>query len=432
MTYACPPCGYRSPKWMGFCPQCKSQDPLTEVPLPTKRHLRLVAAAPVGRGSPPDRLVSGIGELDRVLGGGLVVGGVVLLGGEPGVGKSTLLLQAAAGLAAHGHRTLIVAAEESAHQVGLRASRLGIASPDVLVVAATEVDAILDAAAEQRPQVVVVDSLQSVHGEGGGGSPSGVTQVRESAARLVRCAKEQGVTVIMVGHITKEGAIAGPKVVEHMVDVVLTFEGDPQRGLRVLRGLKNRYGATQVVGVFEMSGEGLRPVVDPSSTFLAAWAREVPGTVAYPALIGGRSVLVEVQALAVKTSQHQPRRSFRGIETARAHQVLAVLARHARLPLQEYEVYLNVIGGWMVEEPAVDLAALLAVASSVFGIPLGSCAAWGEVGLAGEVRPTSSYSLRMEEAARMGITRLVAPEPGRGFLISEAMVHAGLLGGSST
>ena len=361
--------------------------------------------------------------------GGLVSGSVVLLGGEPGVGKSTLLLQAAGQLGRQGRRALVVSAEESAQQVAMRADRLGIGGEGVALVADDDVDRVLAAADDDPPDLMIVDSIQTVLTQDASGSPGGVTQIRESAARLIRFAKDRGVATILVGHVTKDGGIAGPKLLEHMVDVVLYLEGDPDRGLRALRCLKNRFGATHVVGVFEMTADGLVEVADPSKAFLSDWESSVPGTIAFPAVEGRRSVLVEIQALTNPTQNPQPRRSVRGVEVARVHQILAVLARHGGVSAAAHDVYVNVVGGWKVTEPGCDLPVALAIASSLIDKPLGPLAAWGEVGLAGEVRKVPYDSRRREEAERVGLERIIAPN-GRGNLrLRGALVDAGLLGG---
>ncbi|MGH8874638.1 MAG: DNA repair protein RadA [Acidimicrobiia bacterium] len=430
MTFACPSCGYRSPKWMGFCPRCRAQEPLVEAA--DRAPVRRVAApqaVPLGKldEASVTRVPSGLPELDRVLGGGVVPGSVLLVGGEPGVGKSTLLLQVAGGMAEGGARVLVATAEESADQVGLRAHRVEVVSDDVLLLAEDDVDRILAAAEEVRPDLLVVDSVQSVGVEELASAPGGVAQVRESAARLIRFAKRRAVATVLVGHVTKEGGIAGPKLLEHMVDVVLYLEGDSYRGFRALRSLKNRFGATHAVGLFEMQGRGLAEVEDPSSAFLADWQGSVPGTVVFPAVDGGRPVLVEIQGLVVPTKFPQARRSVRGLETGRLHQVLAVLERHSEVSFANCEVYVSVAGGLRVEEPGADLPVALALASSVLGRPLGELAAWGEIGLAGEVRPVPHSARRREEAARLGVTRIVAPERGSRLRVGDALLQSGLV-----
>jgi DNA repair protein RadA/Sms len=433
MTFRCDHCGSASAKWMGFCPQCLIQEPLIEeAPAPSRRSAKNTPAArtiPLGdvRSDDAIRLPIGIGEFDRVMGGGVVSGSVALLGGEPGVGKSTILLQAAGALAAKGKQVLMVSAEESVQQVAMRAERLGIGGEGITLVADDDVDRVLAAAAEAAPDLVVVDSIQTVGATDVSGSPGGVTQIRESAARLIRFAKDNGVATVLVGHVTKDGGIAGPKLLEHMVDVVLYLEGDPDRGLRALRCLKNRFGATHVVGVFEMTADGLSEVADPSKAFLSDWESSVPGTIAFPAVEGRRSVLVEIQALTNPTQNPQPRRSVRGVESARVHQILAVLGRHGKVRTVGDDVYVNVVGGWRVTEPGCDLPIALAIASSLLYVPLGPVAAWGEVGLAGEVRQVPYDTRRRQEAERVGLGRIVAPD-GRGSLrLDRALAEAGLL-----
>lgn len=432
MAFRCDHCGGRSSKWMGFCPQCLVQQPLVEdLPTPSQRNTRksrparTVPLAEAGSAQAAHR-PTGIGELDRVLGGGVVAGSVVLLGGEPGVGKSTLLLQAAGSLGHHGRPVLMVSAEESAQQVAMRAERLGIGAPHITLAADDDVDRILAAAEESRPELLVIDSIQTVSIADGSGAPGGVSQIRESASRLIRFAKDHGIATVLVGHVTKDGGIAGPKLLEHMVDVVLYLEGDPDRGVRALRCLKNRFGATHMVGVFEMTAAGLMEVADPSKAFLSDWESTVPGTIAFPALEGRRSVLVEIQALTDTTQYPQPRRSVRGVESARVHQILAVLARHGGVQTAHHDIYVNVVGGWRVTEPGCDLPIALALASSILDAPLGPVAAWGEVGLAGEVRQVSYDGRRREEAERIGLERIISPGGQRSLRLQGALTLAGL------
>ncbi len=387
-------------------------------------------AVPVSRlhEDPVERLETGIGELDRVLGGGIVPGSVVLVGGEPGVGKSTLLLQLSGAMAAAGRRVLVVTAEESAAQVGMRAARLGVDRDEVLLLAEDDVERALASAEAAKPDLVVIDSIQAVASPDVSSAPGSVSQVRETAARLVRFAKGRGIAVVIIGHVTKDGGLAGPKLLEHLVDVVMYLEGDADRGFRALRSLKNRFGATHVVALFDMRSDGLVEVEDPSAAFLSDWQSTVPGTVVFPAVEGRRSVLVEIQALVAPTRVSPPRRSVRGVEAARVHQLLAVIDRHARLPTFDHEVFVNVVGGWRLVEPACDLPVLLAVASSLLDVPLGSTAAWGEVGLAGEVRPVPFAARRREEATRLGVERIVAPGDGRTLRVGDVLALAGLTG----
>jgi len=371
-------------------------------------------------------MTTGWSEVDRVLGGGLVHGSVVLLGGEPGVGKSTLLLQMAGGLGSRGQTVIIASAEESSQQVAMRAERIGVSSEEISLVSDDDVDAIVALTDEMMPAVLIVDSIQTVGVPEIPSAPGGVAQVRESAARLIRLAKTTGVVVVLVGHVTKDGGLAGPKILEHMVDVVLSLEGDPDRGFRVLRGNKNRFGATHVSGMFDMQGDGLVEVDDPSKMFLDGWETAVPGTIVYPAVEGRRSVLVEIQALVAPTNQAQPRRSVRGLDSARVNQVIAVLERHAGVAVQDKEIYVNVVGGWRLDEPGCDLAIALALASSASNQSLGRIAAWGEVGLAGEVRSVPFETRRVEELDRMGLQNRIAPGGGEPLRLADALRRAGI------
>jgi DNA repair protein RadA/Sms len=413
---------------MGFCPQCGSNEPLVEVA--GDGRTSGAAAGVVGLREAAERsdhrIATGWGEIDRVLGGGMVAGSVLLLGGEPGVGKSTLLLQLAGAMASRGSAVIVASAEESADQVAMRAGRLGIGHDAIGLVTDDDVDAIVALAERDRPGLVIVDSIQTVGVPEIAAAPGGVAQVRESAARLVRMAKTTGVAVVLVGHVTKEGGLAGPKMLEHMVDVVLYLEGDPDRGFRVLRSIKNRFGATHVSGMFDMRSEGLAEVDDPSKLFLDGWEADVPGTVIYPAVEGRRSILVEIQALVSPTKQAQPRRSIRGLDPTRVNQVLAVLDRHSSLRLHDMEVYVNVVGGWRIDEPGCDLPVALAVASSYADHPLGRMAAWGEIGLAGEVRSIPLETRRIEELDRMGLERRIAPLGGKQLRLRDALASAGI------
>lgn len=414
---------------MGFCPQCGVSEPLVEDgsavagKVTPAEMLTLLEAAE----GPHEREATGWPEVDRVLGGGLVPGSVLLLGGEPGVGKSTLLLQMAGAMAGKGLPVMVASAEESAQQVAIRALRLGIGDAAISLVSDDDVDAVVALAEKVRPRLLVVDSIQAVGVPEISSAPGGPAQVRESAARLVRLAKSTGVSVVLVGHVTKEGGLAGPKLLEHMVDVVLYLEGDPDLGFRVLRSNKNRYGATHVSGMFDMRSDGLLEIEDPSKVFLEGWQPEVPGTVIYPAVEGRRSILVEIQALVSRTSQPQPRRSIRGLDPTRVNQVLAVLHRHAGFALFDSEVYVNVVGGWRLDEPGCDLAIAIAIASSALDIPLGKLAAWGEIGLAGEVRPIPFEARRVEELNRMGLDRRIAPVGGNALRLDEALGRAGMV-----
>lgn len=415
---------------MGFCSQCRNASPLVEAsPAESSRRRRVATATAtsvVKISSDSPRLAVGIAEVDRVLGGGFVPGATVLVGGEPGVGKSTLLLHVAGALTEAGAPVIVASAEESLEQVALRCRRLGISDPGLALSADRDVDAIVAMADEIRPALLVVDSIQTVAASEVSGGPGGVAQVRESAARLVHFAKESGVPVVLVGHVTKDGSIAGPKLLEHAVDVVLYLEGEPERGLRILRGLKNRYGPTHQVGLFEMTGAGMVEVADPSALLLGTHLGEVPGSVVFPAVDGRRPLLVEVQALVADSSAPQPRRSVKGVDVARVHQLIAVLERHAGLRFGGKDIYASVVGGLRVTDPGVDLALALVLASSLLGEPLGATAAWGEVGLTGEVRAVTGGDQRMEEVSRLGLTRIISPTGNGEDRIDLALARAGL------
>jgi len=435
MTYRCETCGYESPKWMGFCPQCRADSPLVGARATSgAAAARAVDTVPVSEAVSETlvRSPTGIGELDRVLGGGIVPGAAVLLGGEPGVGKSTLILQLASEVAAGGAPVLVASAEESVGQVGLRASRLGVDAAAVLLMSERDVDSIIETARAARPALLVVDSIQTIAAREVSGAPGGAAQVRESAARLVHFAKESGTAVILVGHVTKDGAIAGPKLVEHAVDVVLYLEGDPERGMRVLRGLKNRFGATHQVGLFEMRESGLMEVSDPGGLLAGTALGDVPGSVVFPAVDGRRPLLVEVQALVAGSSLPQPRRSVKGLEAARIHQVVAVLERHAGLTFAGRDIYVSVVGGIRLRDPGADLPVAIALASSLLDRPVGQIAAWGEVGLAGEVRAVVHGNQRVAEAKRLGLRPILLPSDGGHDRIEAVLARVGLLTGGQS
>lgn len=356
------------------------------------------------------RLSTAIPELDRVLGGGLVPGSVTLLGGAPGIGKSTLLLQACAGLAGSGHTVLYASGEESVAQVGSRAQRLGAAHDALLLMAETRSEAILDAATAASPAAIVVDSIQTVYSDQQEGLPGNVSQIRSVTAQLVSHAKSRGVPVVIVGHVTKDGQLAGPRLLEHMVDAVLSFEGDEERATRMLRATKNRFGSTQELGVFEMSGEGLREIPNPSEAFLSERPEGAVGSCVTATLEGSRPLLLEVQALLGPSPGGSPRRTCVGAEQARVAMLLAVLDRHASLFVLDQDVFVNVAGGMRLSEPAADLAVLLAIASSFRRQALpGSTVALGEVGLTGELRRVPRLEARLQEAARLGFSRVIVP-----------------------
>src|SRR5881628_1796103 len=417
-AFVCQQCGRAAPRWLGQCPGCGAWHALVEEPVreprkgserrsPASAAPRPLAAVTAGAAL---RRSTGLAELDRVLGGGLVAGSVVLVGGDPGIGKSTLALQACGALARQGLPVLYVAGEESPEQVRLRADRLGMAEAGVLVVAETAAEVVAELIGETHPAAVVVDSIQTLHTGALGSAPGSVGQVRESAALLVARAKASGVACFLIGHVTKEGTLAGPRVLEHLVYTVLYFEGDGAHALRVLRAVKNRFGSTNEVAVFEMGESGLAEVPNPSAAFLAERPAGAAGSVVLATLEGSRPVLVELQALVSRSGLAMPRRTAIGLDPGRVALLLAVLEKRARLPLHDQDVFLNVAGGLRVDEPAADLAVVAAVASSARGRPLAEdVAVWGEVGLTGEVRAVARSEARLREAARQGFRRCVLP-----------------------
>jgi DNA repair protein RadA/Sms len=443
-VHSCSQCGFQSAQWHGQCPGCEAWNTLIEEALPTPRERggrrRAGGTAPAGvpaRGAkvvplplrevgtaPVSRMSTGIGELDRVLGGGLVPGSLVLLGGSPGIGKSTLTNMVLGHLQQAGHRTLYVSGEESAEQVRLRAERLVLspangrgadnAALQVPVLAETDLDVVLDTLAAHAPQACVIDSVQTLRASELSGAPGSVGQVREVAARIMELAKSRGIAVILVGHVTKEGALAGPRVLEHLVDCVLQFEGERERPYRELRALKNRFGSTNEAGLFEMRQGGLVEVLDASARFVAE-ATRAPGSVVLAAMEGSRPLLVEVQALVAPSELEQPRRVVSGLDRNRLALVLAILARHGHVRTGGADVFVNVVGGVRVDEPGCDLAVALAVASASRGVPIQSAhppqprACFGELGLTGELRWVGHPERRLEEAARHGLAGVIAP-----------------------
>jgi DNA repair protein RadA/Sms len=417
-VFACSACGHESPRWHGRCPGCGEWNTLVEetrAPAPAgRRTRRALRPVPLGEVEAPrvERMRTSIGELDRVLGGGLVPGSLVLIGGSPGIGKSTLTTGALGNLSAGGRRVLYVSGEESAAQVKLRAERLGPAALSVPIVAETELEAVLATIEAERPDACVVDSVQVLYDPALSGSPGSVAQVREVAGRLMRLAKERGVAVILVGHVTKEGAIAGPRVLEHLVDCVLSFEGERERTYRTLRALKNRFGSTNEVGVFEMHEQGLVEVADASARFVTE-ATRAPGSVVLCAMEGSRPLLVEVQALVAPSELVPPRRVANGVDRNRLALVLAVLARHGGVALGGSDVFVSVAGGVRVDEPGADLAIALALASAAKGAGLGAeapLAAFGELGLTGELRHVAHADRRLAEAEKFGLRSVVRPD----------------------
>ncbi|OUX71144.1 DNA repair protein Sms/RadA [Synechococcus sp. MEDNS5] len=419
--YVCQSCGAQTRQFFGRCNSCGSWNSLVEQSAPKQDSRRRRAGADPGAGpqarrstsmaalgdQPLQRLPSGYGELDRVLGGGLVPGSLVLVGGDPGIGKSTLLLQSASAIASH-RSVLYVSAEESAQQVKLRWQRLTADPSDLQLLAETDLDLVLEELEALQPDVAIIDSIQALHDGDLSSAPGSVAQVRECAAALQRVAKRQNTALLLVGHVTKEGVLAGPKVLEHLVDAVLTFEGDRFASHRLLRAVKNRFGATHELGVFEMRGQGLAEVGNPSELFLSG--ERASGVATIVACEGTRPLVVDLQALVSTTSYSSPRRTATGIAVNRLHQILAVLEKHMGLPLSRFDCYLAVAGGLDVEEPAADLGVAAAVVASYrdLTLPAGTVLL-GELGLGGQLRPVGQLELRLQEAVRLGFTRAVVP-----------------------
>ena len=419
--YTCTECGGTSPKWLGKCPSCDAWNTLVESVAegtPKNRYNTsargLIASQPVAtlseiEASDVDRQATGIDELDRVLGGGIVAGGVVLIGGDPGIGKSTLLLQALDSLS-RSMRTLYVTGEESGAQVAMRSRRLGLGASSVRVLAEIQLEKISAAIETEQPAVCVIDSIQTMYSDQLSSAPGSVAQVRECAAQLTRIAKSTGITIILVGHVTKDGALAGPRVLEHIVDTVLYFEGDTHSSFRLVRAIKNRFGAVNEIGVFAMTEKGLRGVANPSAIFLSTHGDPVPGSCVLVTLEGTRPLLVEIQAL-VDSGGPSPRRLSVGIDRDRLAMMLAVLHRHGGIAANDQDVFVNAVGGVRISEPAADLAVMLAIQSSLRGRPLPrGFIAFGEVGLAGEVRPAPRGQERLKEAAKLGFSVAIVPK----------------------
>nr|WP_020664316.1 DNA repair protein RadA [Amycolatopsis benzoatilytica] len=422
-VHRCAECGYETAKWVGRCPECQAWGTLEERGSAKPAIARVAAGAPSAPARPIAEVdveaarakATGVSELDRVLGGGLVPGAVVLLAGEPGVGKSTLLLEVAYQWAATAGRSLYVTGEESAGQVRLRAERTGNVHGEMFLAAESDLSAILGHVDAVKPGVLIVDSVQTMASPQAEGAPGGVTQVRAVTAGLVALAKERGLPVVLVGHVTKDGSVAGPRVLEHLVDVVLQFEGDKHSTLRMVRGIKNRFGAADEIGCFELTEGGIVGVPDPSGLFLSRTAEPVPGTAVTVAMEGKRPLLGEVQALVSSSGMPQPRRAVSGLDSARVAMVLAVMEKRGRMKLGDKDVYVATVGGMKITEPAIDLALVLALTSSLHDVALSPrLVAVGEVGLAGEVRRVPNVARRLAEAARLGFTHaLVPPDSGK-------------------
>jgi DNA repair protein RadA/Sms len=438
--FACSECGWTTSKWVGRCGECQAWGTVAEEG-PAAAGPRTAATPPRGAARPIGEIdveaararPTGVGELDRVLGGGLVPGAVVLMAGEPGVGKSTLLLDVAGHVAREGGTVLYVTGEESAGQVRLRADRIGALAPRLLLAAETDLGAVLGHIEQTDPALLVVDSVQTIASTQVDGVPGGVSQVREVAAALIAAAKERDLPTLLVGHVTKDGAVAGPRTLEHLVDVVCQFEGDRHSRLRFVRATKNRYGPTDEVGCFDLTEQGIVELPDPSGLFLSHAVQHVPGTCVTVTLDGRRPLATEVQALVVPTLLTNPRRTTSGVDSSRLAMVLAVLQRRAAVPLADKDVYVSTVGGARVTEPGADLAVALATASGGEDVPLlDHLVALGEVGLAGEIRPVVGLDRRLAEARRLGFTRAVVPVgavdpatvPGMRLLEAAHVAHA--------
>lgn len=413
--YTCTECGASEPKWQGQCPSCHAWNTLVETVPETVTQSRFASLAPTAQlqkladveAQDVSRQQTGIAEFDRVLGGGLVAGGVVLIGGDPGIGKSTLLLQTVCKVS-QALKSFYISGEESAQQIAMRAQRLGLDASQVDVLAEINLEKISQVLQQHKPDVVVIDSIQTVYSEALQSAPGSVAQVRECSAQLTRIAKQLGISMILVGHVTKEGSLAGPRVLEHIVDSVLYFEGDQNSSFRLIRAFKNRFGAVNELGVFAMTEKGLREVSNPSALFLSHHEAPVPGSCITVTQEGTRPLLVEIQALVDTAHAPNPKRLCVGLEQNRLAMLLAVLHRHAGVACYDQDVFINAVGGVKISEPAVDLAVLLAIVSSLKNKPLpNKLIVFGEVGLAGEVRPVQRGQERLKEAAKLGFTHAI-------------------------
>jgi DNA repair protein RadA/Sms len=421
--YSCTECGGVEPKWQGQCPSCHAWNSLVESIEETTVASSAIASryAPLAETAGLQKLAeveaaevprqpTGVSEFDRVLGGGLVPGGVVLIGGDPGIGKSTLLLQTLCHVG-HARKAIYVSGEESPQQIAMRARRLGLDASPVLLLAEINLEKIISTLQQHKPDIAVIDSIQTVYSEALQSAPGSVAQVRECSAQLTRMAKQLGITVILVGHVTKEGTLAGPRVLEHIVDTVLYFEGDQNSSFRLIRAFKNRFGAVNELGVFAMTEKGLREVTNPSALFLSHHSEQVAGSCITVTMEGTRPLLIEIQALVDEAHAPNPKRLCVGLEQNRLAMLLAVLHRHAGVACFDQDVFINAVGGVRISEPAVDLAVLLSIVSSLKNKPLDNkLIVFGEVGLAGEVRPVQRGQERLKEAAKLGFTKAIVPK----------------------
>ena len=415
-AFFCSECGYESSKWQGQCPSCRAWNTFVEAPkeAKTKKRSAAVSSLPVLmkdiKTDDDERVLSGYKELDRVLGGGLVRGSLVLVGGDPGIGKSTLLLQACGRYIKGGQSVLYVSGEESLRQIKLRSDRLKDSDDILSLLCETDLGIIEEQIKENKPDIVVIDSIQTMYCEQASSLPGSVSQIRESTATLLRLGKSLGITIFLVGHVTKEGLVAGPKILEHMVDTVLYFEGERSASYRILRAVKNRFGSTDEIGVFEMGGEGLSEVENPSEFLLSGRPTGVSGSVVTASMEGTRPVLLEIQALVSKTNFGNPRRSGNGVDSGRMNLLVAVLEKRLGLPLYEFDAYLNVTGGMKVAEPAMDVGIAAAIISSFRDVVVDSkTILFGEIGLTGEIRSVSGSQQRINEASKLGFNRCVLP-----------------------
>jgi DNA repair protein RadA/Sms len=417
-AFFCQSCGNKSHKWLGRCPSCGEWNQYVEEEI---RDMPLSGAGFAGFDEVPvpiesieadekDRIPTGIGDMDRVLGGGIVRGSAVLIGGDPGIGKSTLLLQVLLNLARQGRKVLYISGEESARQIKLRGNRIGAASPHLLVLVEISLEKILLHVREVKPEVVVVDSIQTMYSSALSSAPGSVSQVRESSEKLIIESKKTGIPVFLIGHVTKDGTIAGPRVLEHMVDTVLYFEGDSGHAFRIVRGVKNRYGPTNEIGIFEMGDRGLTEVSNPSALFLSERPKGAPGSVVVPSMEGTRPILVEIQSLVSETTFGIPRRTTMGVDHNRVSLLAAVMEKVGGLHLGNHDIFINVAGGVKLDEPAVDLGIVSSIMSSFLDRPIDAdTVVCGEIGLTGEVRGIGQMPSRVREASRMGFTRCVLP-----------------------
>ncbi len=417
-VYFCQNCGHEETKWLGQCPACKEWNtfveekvtPVNSRIVKERRETQVVTLSSVVTDE-DDRMLTGIAELDRVLGGGIVKGSLVLVGGDPGIGKSTLLLQVCQRLSASGQKLLYISGEESLKQIKLRANRMGEFTENLYLLCETSLNIIRGIIEQQKPDMVVIDSIQTMYNEEVGSAPGSVSQVRESTNIFMQLAKGLNVSIFIVGHVTKEGTVAGPRVLEHMVDTVLYFEGDRHASYRILRGVKNRFGSTNEIGVFEMRKEGLAEVRNPSEFMLSGKPEHAAGSVVACAMEGTRPMLMEIQALVCKTNFGMPRRTAAGLDYNRVNLLMAVLEKRLGLPLSNYDAYVNIAGGIRLNEPAADLGIVMAIASSYKNRPIAEdVIVFGEVGLSGEVRAVSMPEQRVAEAKKLGFTTCVIPE----------------------